>query len=167
MKPIAYFLILFITTICSCNICTSSIEVNSFKGYSISTYEDTVSRDTLSVRGGTYYHSLRLESNIESRKEGERKDLHCYKGKAYEVSYDEVLDTASLMIYANHDIYYDDEVFKKGGNLLDHPDVFEYNNSRDLTFRIDSLVSNTYTYYVSGKTSKGNSFIDSTTVYYE
>ncbi len=116
--------------------------------------------DTAYKKDGAYKHMLFL-SYLSRSEEGNKKGTCLHK--TYSFAYKEEIDTNSLIVYCNKPLKNESEVIGAGSNIYH---TF-HRSGYDLFITADSIDKGQYTYYVSGSTTLGNTFIDSTTVIYE
>lgn len=90
-----------------------------------------------------------------------------------ELFYAETINTGDLKIHCNRDYYYKMDTIVAGDNFLERRDLFYselINSSSGFFYGIvmidgdSSTIKGSYIFYISGKTSLDNSFIDSTTI---
>ncbi len=146
--------------------CSNSHESISYYGYSIKPDSKTViAKPTGVSKRLMYVHTLSITPLKETNITPNDKKGRCTK-EGNIVTFEETISDSTLSIYCDHNLYHYGITFKKGENLLKHTDTFELYN-RTLLIKVDSTKSGTYTYYISGNTSLGNTFLDSTMVTYE
>lgn len=138
-------------------------------GISITTY------DTIKTMNGRYRHTVTIEPVIQSTDIDINKGKKCrYKTLEAGIEVGDKIDTNSLYVTCNRNLYwYHNRAIYAGENLLDI-DVFEYpfDNwgelfaSRNIEIDTDTVEKGMHTFYVRCSTKDGKEFSDSVSTYY-
>ncbi len=147
----------------------SACHCNGVDTYTLYYGMDIKSADSFTSRADEYEALLRISSKTKTE-DGDRK---CHR-KDLVLGIKESISYSSTTVYCNRDFYHYNQLISQGRNLLTIPTFFRDSTQikndvfygTDITIVIDStdIETGDYTFYVSGTTSLGNNFIDSTTI---
>ena len=137
------------------------------------------SSDTVKGFNSRYTHTLKLLPIITSENGGRDGNCPTYVAPTEKT---ERIDTSNIVLHCSKNLKFNGLTVAAGENMLDRGDVFQIDvyidrdptkpenqffSSGAVLIQTDSLQSGPHTFYVSGTTTIGNSFMDSVTVIYQ
>lgn len=130
------------------------------------------SKDTIATSNGNYNHTVSI-SPVFTSVEGERSG-NCLT-KVYEVIYSDLIDSSTLKVICDRNLYwYNKRVINAGENLLNVDIYKSISNNWDyisvggmvIEIEADSVETGTHNFIVTCTTKQGKDFSDTVAVYY-
>lgn len=153
-------IILSITSSSCIKNCDGADQIQHTYGYTI---ENVGGNDIKSQ-----YGTLRDELYLNPQTRTEDGDRNCHL-KNLVVQFGEQIDTNSTLFSCNKDLILKNKTIPAGTNLIKQEELKDfYSSGLEFVIQIDTavLIEGVYTYFVSGRTTYGNTFTDSFSVTY-
>ena len=162
MKRFAFALItlLYLSGSSCIKNCDGADEIQHTYGYTI----ENVGGDNIKSQYGT----LRDEIYLNPQTRTEEGDRNCHY-KNLVVQFGEQIDTNSTLFSCNRDLILKNKTIPAGTSLIKQEELKDfYSSGLEFVVQIDTavLTEGVYTYFVSGRTTYGNTFADSFAVTY-